>query len=622
MEDFRFLRSTSTGAGSSNNNEDNTILNTLFSGNMPLQHSPVSTTATGGQGSATTSPVATNAPLGTASALHGTPHQRPPPPQPHGLSPGIRASMATSTAQSVPPTIVTCTGTVTKISSLQASAVTSTAPINVTAGTTTASLTTANVSALQTQLQQQQMQQQQMQQQQIQQQQMQQQFQQQLLQQPLQPGPGLASAIASNPHHVSSTLQQIPTHTGQPGAAGVQAVGAAGLHVPGAGGLHVPGAGGLHVAAPPPPAARPQQPIYNVSPFGQVYNQWTPTLRSENEIRAGGEIINWFMHRPSTELEMLLTKQQLIQSGLAYPLIHDDVRTRLIYELNHITSNQWQSAVTSFANVLQDRSVLANKKDSSILHNNVKIIVEFPTMGNNPFSGSSIKILQTALQKRRLNGSGTDPLDYSPILQALKRVIEQFGLSESAAYLISKEVFGGQLGLFLDSCSASGMPYSTFWTSIQGTLASTRSPAAILAMLARIKASKPQNLMETLNSIFQLTRLHCAITHMTNEETFRATRSSFFEVLSSHYPEYCALVKQEDSLNMQLLKRECERLVRLGQDPMGGLTVYHPVLGLQQCCLFIIGTECQRGGPIQQGRRDLGGYQHPRQTGQDRKSVV
>ena len=413
---------------------------------------------------------------------------------------------------------------------------------------------------------------------------------------------------------------------GSLGAAGGAGAGGAG----GPGGLGGPGGGGGAGGAgaggtggnpygPSFPVPGPSPSIYQsqtysgpIDPFGRNYGPGVPTLHRQGSIIATGEIIDWKGYQPATELEFLMIKQQLLQTAMFYPYIEDEVRERIGAETAMTTANQFQSAISGYGNMLQDKATTANKLDSSILQQNVRLLVEPPVIGTHAFSSSAIKSLQTGLQKKKLGGGLNDPLDYTSVLLPLKNTIETFGLTEAAAYLLSKEAFYGGLSNFLDSCCSASLPFHVFWRSIQGTLTSARSPAAILAMIARLKATKPINVVECLNTIFQLTRLHCNITNASLEETFRITRRSYFELLRSHYPAYHTAVCQEDTLQMQLVKREAERLRRQGRDPIEATRIYHPVLGVQQIVLHVLGKEVNTahsgprrfGNPGQDGQGD------------------
>ncbi len=577
MENFDFL----TPRGNQSNEDDITISGLFSNVSMPLQHSPVSTAAPAG--------------AGAAGGGHGiltpsTPQANFPPPRPPGLSPGIRASVPHVT-------VPVCTGTKSKLTAINTTNVSTTATIVTLAqtvagasGGATTSTSSSNVSSL---------------------------FQSQMAAQQLMQNPGTSASATITTGPFASATHYLPNIYGNPSQLGITSQAGNPYGLPAQNISHNYGTmstvfgggsgtlfGGSAIPAPqvqshvnpPPVQPAPQQnpPGQLVSPFGLFYNDATPTLHTEAHIQAGGDIINWRMHRPSTELELLLTKQQLLQSGLNYPNVHPDVKNRLSIEMTSISSNQWMSAVGGFATMLQDKTDTASKIDQSILRQSLKVLVECPTLGNNNFSGSAIKTLQTGLQRKRLSGDSSDPLDFSGPLQVLKNTIQQFGLNESAAFLISKEVFSGQLGNFLDSCASSGMPYKTFWDGIQGTLSSTRSPAAILNMINRLKAVKPTYLMQTLNSIYQLHRLHCNITHAGDEDTFRSVRASYFELLRSHYPSYHPIIKQEDALNMKLLRRETERLHRMGLNTLQALATYHPIMSLQQVILYCIGTEINK----------------------------
>ncbi len=573
MENFDFLNP----QGANTSSDDDQFLSSLLAhANMPIQHSPRATAA----------PAAAAGGMG----IFSTPRANAPP-RPPGLSPGIRVPLSTAAS------VVTCTGTISKNIFGSLSTAVTTVPTASTyqsvagaAGGTNTSTASSSVSALQAQL--------------LAQQQM------QNVSLPSATNPQLGSlasgAYVPPPYFMPfgaqsqstafGSLGTAPTFTfGMPSATyqpGSIFGGSGGINQPSAAAPPGAGLGGTGGIIQPPPVQAP--PGNLVSPFGQFFNDMTPTLHTEQAILAGGDIINWYNYRPSTELEMLLTKQQLLQSGINYPNVHNDVKQRLSIELTAMSANQWGSAVGRFATMLQDKTDLATKLDQSILRQSMKVLVEPPVLGVNTFSGSAVKSLQTGLQRKRLCGDQSDPLDFSCVLQTVKNTIEQFGLNRSSAFLISKEAFGGMLAHFLDSCSVAGMPFETFWCGIQGTLSSTRSPAAILNLINRLKSVRPNYLMQTLNSIFQLHRLHSNITHAGEDESFRSIRSSYFELIQSHFPAYHAMIRQEDQLNLKLLRREAERLQRLGLDPMQSLRVYHPVLSLQQVILYCVGSEINK----------------------------
>ncbi len=338
----------------------------------------------------------------------------------------------------------------------------------------------------------------------------------------------------------------------------------------------------------------------HVDPFGRDFGPDTATLNLQNDIMMGGEIVDWRNCRPATELEFLLTKQALLNAGANYPYTQPDVMTRIRTELANITGNQWASAIGA----MQQRTMSQTKLQSSILGQKAKLLVQCPTLGNNPYSNAALKSLQLGLQKRKLSGSNLDVLNFAMILDPLKQTIETFGFNTGAAYLLSKEAFTGALASFLGSCSSANLPYEAFWTGVQGTLIASRSPAAILSMISKLKATKPHNLIDCFNSIFSLTQLYCNITDTSEEETFRTTRQSYFEVLRSHYPTYQAIIRQEDAIQMSLLKEECERLMRLNLDPRQGTRLYHPVLGILTIVQKVIGLDgmTRNAGPAGQLR--------------------
>ena len=590
-DDLSFLRNPGAGAaGAPGGDPSDAALSALFTGpTMPIQHSPPATTAP---------PV--TLPIGTLAGAAGLP---PGPPVPTSAAAGVRSPQRPPQQRppgwiSTPrtPLIPTCTGAVPKVT---------TVALPITMPTSAVITTTAGLGGLATTA----------------------------------PSMALGAATVTAPYTgisgAAATVQAPSTgmgtlgalgypapHAGPPstipigfgptfnpsamaGASsyvpsaappmGMQSYGLTGFGLGGAAGAAGPSPyGSVHAPPPPAPGAVPIPMGATFDPFGANFGPLHPTLNSQAIIAGGGPLIDWKGLQPATNFELLLMKQQLLHGGLAYPHAAPEVKEAIGRELTRMTANQWPQAVREFAEQIHDKSTIASRAQSSILANNMHLLITPPTLGNNAFSGSAIKSVQTGLQRRKLSGQASDPLDYSGIMGVLKNAIEQFGLNSQAAYLLAKEAFAGSLNNFLDSCASTGLPFTSFWIGIQGLLASTRSPAALLSMIGRIKSTKPSNIMEALNSLFQLHKLHANITHASVEDAFRATRSSYFEILRGHYPEYYTAVKQEDSLQMDLLRKKAEVIRRAGGSPMDAVSLYHPVLGIQQVVLYVLGNEVSR----------------------------
>ncbi len=399
-----------------------------------------------------------------------------------------------------------------------------------------------------------------------------------------------------------TTTSNVPT----PGPlSGLGAAGGAAGALGGMGGTLGAGAlGGLPLPTLPNTPPNPPGPV---DPFGRDFGPATATLNTQNDILMGADIINWRNCQPATELEFLLTKQALLNAGAAYQFTQHDVLMRIRSELANITGNQWASAIST----MQQRTMSQTKRQSSILGQKTKLLVACPTLGNNHYTNAALKSLQLGLQKRKLYGNATDVLDFSIVLLPIKQTIETFGFNQGAAYLLSKEAFGGALASFLSSCNATNLPYEAFWRGIQGTLIASRSPSAILSMITRLKSTKPNNLVECFNSIFSLNTLYCNITDASEEETFRSTRQIFFEILRSFYQPYQSQILQEDGIQMSLLKEECERLLRLNLNPMDATRQYHPVLGILTIVQRVIGLDGVSNRPSAGGHQRLGAHPRP-----------
>jgi hypothetical protein len=377
---------------------------------------------------------------------------------------------------------------------------------------------------------------------------------------------------------LSQVLAQGPQPMAVPGGRPIPAQGG---HVGGA--AHAQGS--VHV--PPVHAPVQSQQVHIQDPFGIYYNESTPTLFSQQEILNNVGIVNFHSHRPTSELELLLTTQSLIQVGLNYPYIVPEVKARLLQELSRMTSNQWTSAVSGLANRIGSSAVTMQRPETSIVAN-LRPLIDAPVCGTNSLSSGAIRSLQVALQRNYLTGGGSDVINYLPLLVSLRTCIEQFSLDERSAYILSRELFKGSLGHFLSAAFTGGLSYGSFFRSVQNTLASTRRPSSILSLIARLKAVKPTNIVITLNELYQTMNLYGHICNISQEETTRSTRAAFFEVLHGHFPQYYFSCVREDSAMMSQLSQEVERRQRLGLEVNSAQELYHPILSLISVIQYVL----------------------------------